>query len=83
MNYGLPVVAYGVAAVPETVLDCGIVLPSKDPTVVAVAAERVLSDPALREVLIDRGRRRAHTFTLESARRAFSEAVEQALASAG
>jgi hypothetical protein len=49
---------------------------------VAAAAHRVVSDPALREVLIDRGRERARSFTLESARQAFSAAVEQVLASA-
>jgi glycosyltransferase involved in cell wall biosynthesis len=77
MHHGVPVVAYGVAAVPETVLGAGIVLASPRPIVVATAAHRVLSDPALREVLIDRGRERARSFTLESARRGFSEAVEQ------
>jgi glycosyltransferase involved in cell wall biosynthesis len=82
MHHGVPVVAYGTAAVPETVLDAGIVLPSSAPVVVATAAQRVLSDTALREVLIDHGRDRARTFTLDAARRVFSTAVEQALASA-
>lgn len=82
MHHGVPVVAYGTAAVPETVLDAGIVLPSPAPVLVAAAAHRVVSDPALREVLIDRGRERARSFTLESARQAFSAAVEQVLASA-
>jgi glycosyltransferase involved in cell wall biosynthesis len=80
MHHGVPVVAYGTAAVPETVLDAGIVLPFAAPVVVATAAQRIVADAALREVLIDRGRERARTFTLESARRSFSEAVEQALA---
>jgi L-malate glycosyltransferase len=82
MHHGVPVVAYGTAAVPETVLDAGIVLPSSEPVVVATAARRVLSDTALREVLIDRGRDRARNFTLDAARGAFSTAVEQALTSA-
>jgi glycosyltransferase involved in cell wall biosynthesis len=81
MHYGVPVVAYGTAAVPETVLDAGIVLPLKEPVTIAVAAHRVLSDAALRGVLIDRGRARAGTFTLDAARRAFSAAIEQALGS--
>jgi glycosyltransferase involved in cell wall biosynthesis len=83
MHHGVPVVAYGTAAVPETVLDAGIVLPSKEPVTVATAAHRVLSDAALRSVLIDRGRARAGTFTLDAARRAFSTAVEQALGAPG
>jgi glycosyltransferase involved in cell wall biosynthesis len=80
MHNGVPVVAYGAAAVPETVVGAGIVLASKEPVVVATAAERVRSDGALREALIDRGRARAGTFTLEGARRAFSTAVNQWLA---
>ncbi len=83
MHHGVPVVAYGATAVPGTVLDGGIVLPSKRPLVVAAAAQRVLSDPVLRELLIDRGRERAATFTLERARQAFADAVETALSRAG
>jgi glycosyltransferase involved in cell wall biosynthesis len=82
MHHGVPVVAYEAAAVAETVLDAGIVLPSSAPVVVATAAQRVVSDEALREVLIARGRERARTFTLESARQAFSKAIDQALGSA-
>jgi len=82
MHHGVPVVAYGTAAVPETVLDAGIILPSSAPVLVATAVQRVLTDPALREVLIDRGRDRVRTLTLASARRSFLGAVEQALASA-
>jgi glycosyltransferase involved in cell wall biosynthesis len=82
MHHGVPVVAYGTAAVPETVLDAAVVLPSKEPILVATAAERVLNDAALREVLVDRGRDRARAFTLQGARRAFSTAIDQALAGA-
>lgn len=83
MYYGVPVVAYGVAAVPETVLGAGIVLPSKEPVLVATAAQRALADSRLREILIDRGRDRARSFTLEAAREAFSSAIDQALAADG
>jgi glycosyltransferase involved in cell wall biosynthesis len=79
MHHGVPVVAYGVAAVPETVLGAGIVLASKEPVLVATAAHRVLSDLALRELLVDRGHARARTFTLEAARSAFAAAVGQAI----
>jgi glycosyltransferase involved in cell wall biosynthesis len=80
MHHGVPVVAYGVAAVPETVLDAGVVLRSKEPILVAAAAHRVIKDAALREVLVDRGRARAGTFTIDAARRQFADAVEEALA---
>lgn len=76
MHYGVPVVAYSAAAVSETVLGAGITLPESDPLLVATAAHRVVSDGALREVLVDRGHERAGSFTLEAARRAFRSAVE-------
>jgi len=79
MQHRLPVVAYGVAAVPETVLDAGIVLPSKSPVLVAAAVQRVLTDRQLRHELVRAGRERARAFSLEGARRAFAQAVEQLL----
>lgn len=79
MHYGVPVVAYSAGAVPETVLGAGITLPSKDPLLVATAAHRVIADGPLRAILVDRGRERAHSFTLEGARRAFRIAIESLL----
>ncbi|MDE0268849.1 MAG: glycosyltransferase [Acidimicrobiaceae bacterium] len=60
MAYGVPVVAYDAAAVAETVQDAGVVLNDKRPTTVATAVERVLSDQSLRDLLCDRGIRRAN-----------------------
>ena len=82
MHHGVPVVAYGVAAVPETVVDAGLLL-SKEPLLVATAAERVLRDRLLREVLVERGRERARRFSLDAARAAFVAALEEALERAG
>ena len=48
MGHGVPVVAYGVAAVPETVGDAGLLLASKEPLRFAAAVHRVVSDPELR-----------------------------------
>jgi len=79
MHHGLPVVAYGVAAVPETVLDAGIVLPSKSPVLVATAVQRVMTGGPLREELSRAGQERSRAFTLEAARRAFARAVDSAL----
>lgn len=76
MHHGVPVVAYGVAAVPETVLDAGIVLASKEPALVATAARRVIADLGLRRVLVERGRARAALFSLEAASEAFAAAVD-------
>jgi len=82
MRHKLPVVAYGAAAVPETVLDAGVVLPSKSPVLVATAVQRVLTDGGLRHSLVQKGLERTKAFTLERARDAFARAIEQALQSA-
>ena len=72
-SYGPPVVAAGA--------EISFVASARlGDELVATAAERVLSDPVLRAVLIDRGRERAREFTLEAARQGFSDAIEQLLA---
>ncbi|HET7489710.1 MAG TPA: glycosyltransferase family 4 protein [Acidimicrobiales bacterium] len=65
MRFDVPVVAYGASAVPETVGDAAVVLPGKDPVLVAAAVDRVLSDDALRRSLVDAGRARVEHFSLE------------------
>jgi glycosyltransferase involved in cell wall biosynthesis len=80
MHHRLPVVAYGVAAVPDTVGDAGIVLESKSPVLVAAAVQRVLSDDALRDELVHAGLERAGTFSVAAARSAFAQSIEQVLA---
>jgi glycosyltransferase involved in cell wall biosynthesis len=79
MHHGLPIVAYAAAAVPETVGAAGVVLPSKEPALVAAAASRVLSDPGLRAALVDAGRERAGSFSAERARQDFASAISGAL----
>ena len=68
MHFGVPVVAYAAAAVPETVADGGVVLDDKDPVVVAAAVNRVLTDGALRAELVAAGRRRLDHFSLANNR---------------
>ena len=79
MAWGVPVVAFGAAAVPETVGDAGVVLGVKDPVVVASAVDRVLSDVGLRESLIARGRVRAEGFDLSVTREVMREALAPVL----
>lgn len=79
MHHGLPFVAYGAGAVPETAGDAGIVLDSKEPLLVAAAVAAVLEDRSLREALATAGRQRAASFTLDRARGAFAETVDRAL----
>lgn len=83
MHHRLPIVAYGAAAVPETVGEAGIVLPAKTPSLVAAAVHRVLTDDALRRLLVESAGRRAHDFDLDRARGRFAEAIESAVSAGG
>ena len=56
MGHGVPIVAYGVTAVPETVGGAGLVLEDKSPVPFAAAVGRVLRDDTLRGVLAAAGR---------------------------
>ena len=65
MHLDVPVVAYAAAALPETVADAGILLPDKDPALVAEAVHRVLSDAPMRARLLEAGHERVAHFATE------------------
>lgn len=76
MAFGVPVVALGTTAVPETVGDAGIVWEERDPRRFAVTLQRLLAQPAERELLAARGRERyAKQFSNESIERRLREAL--------
>jgi glycosyltransferase involved in cell wall biosynthesis len=75
MHRGLPIVAYGAAAVPETAGDAAIVLDSKRPSTVAAAAARVLDDESLRTLLIEAGLARLEEFSVARSRQKLLDAV--------
>ena len=79
MGHGLPVVAYGAAAVPETVGNAGLVLPTKDPLRFAAAVHRVVTDDALRARLADAARARAASFSIERATARHVELIRRAI----
>jgi glycosyltransferase involved in cell wall biosynthesis len=79
MGHGVPIVAYGVTAVPETVADAGLVLPDKSAVPFAAAVGRVLRDPELRAVLATAGRERAAGFDLATSTKRFVSLVQQAV----
>jgi len=58
MAFGLPIVALGTSAIPETVGDAGIVWKERDARRFAVAIQRLLQNPAERTWLADQGRKR-------------------------
>jgi len=80
MGHGVPIVAYGVTAVPETVGSAGLVLPDKSPVAFAAAVARVLRDATLRRVLTAAGRARADSFDLAASTQRFLTLVQQAVA---
>jgi glycosyltransferase involved in cell wall biosynthesis len=79
MGHGVPIVAYGVAAVPETVADAGLVLPDKSALPFAAAVGRVLADPQLRSLLAAAGRERAAGFDLAASTDRFVSLVREAV----
>jgi L-malate glycosyltransferase len=64
MELGVPVVAYGAAAVPETVGDAATLLAAKDPLDVACAVQALLADDGRRAAQVAAGRARATQFAL-------------------
>ena len=64
MHHEVPIVAYGAAAVPETLRGAGLVLDDKSPLTVAAAVDRVVTDERLRTTLVTAGRARIADFAL-------------------
>lgn len=79
MQLGVPVVAYNSSAVGETVGDGGVVLDDKSPMTVATAVNRVVSDEALLKTLIEAGRRRSQSFSLERGQSRWAQVIQKAL----
>ncbi|MDQ3758308.1 MAG: glycosyltransferase family 4 protein [Actinomycetota bacterium] len=80
MHNRVPIVAFGAAAVPETVADAGLVLPSKEPALVAAAVHRVVTDEGVRCRLTAAGSERLTAFSLDKTKAAFRRSVEAVLA---
>jgi L-malate glycosyltransferase len=78
MSHRVPVVAYAEAAVPETLGDAGMLLPTKDPCTVAATVDRLTRDRALRALLVDAGTRRVPEYGIDRTGPAFVDAVTAA-----
>ena len=63
MARGTPVAAARASALPETAGDAAAFFDPRDPADIAATIRRVLEDTALRDELIERGRRRAASFS--------------------
>ena len=79
MGHGVPIVAYGVTAVPETVGGAGLVLPDKSPVRFAAAVARVSPTRRSRQHLAAAGRARAAGFSLPESQRRFVSLVQEAI----
>jgi glycosyltransferase involved in cell wall biosynthesis len=68
LSVGVPVVTTPVSGIPEVVQDgvSGLLVPPDDPAALAGAIERVLSDVALRQRLVEGGRAQASAYDLET-----------------
>jgi len=81
MHHRVPIVAYGAAAVPETLGDGGLCLPAKEPTRVAAAVQRVITDGPLRSALVAAGTARLADFDLAANKQRFADAVRDVVGS--
>jgi glycosyltransferase involved in cell wall biosynthesis len=66
MELGVPVVAFDAAAVGETVGGAGVLVPEKDPVLVAAEVHSLLSDAGARSEAVKRGFTRARDHALAS-----------------
>lgn len=63
MAHDVPVIGYSAGAVPETIGGGGVVLPAKQPSLVAAAVARVTGDAELRAALVEGGRAQLRSFS--------------------
>ncbi len=78
MACGCPAIVSSAGALPEIAGDATLVVDPRDPPALAGAIELVLTDDAVRRELVDRGLRRARSFTWERTARE-TRAVYQAV----
>jgi glycosyltransferase involved in cell wall biosynthesis len=83
MSLGVPVVAFGSSAIPETVRDAGLVLADKSAAVMVEAIDRVLTDATVRDAMIERGRARAAALGPPASVRRMRDVLQPLLVGAG
>jgi glycosyltransferase involved in cell wall biosynthesis len=66
MHFDVPVVAYAAAGIPGTLGAAGLLVPDKDPPVVAELLHRVVHDPGLRAAVLEGQRARLRAFDAEA-----------------
>ena len=81
MHRDVPVVAFGAAAVPETLAGAGITVLTSDPVTVAQALAVLQSDPEVRSRVVDRQRRRVAEYDPAAVEAKLSQTLLPALES--
>ena len=80
MHFGVPIVAFRAAAVPETLGKGGLLLDSKNPAVAAAAIDRIVRDGGLREQLAAEQQRKLREYSNENVRQQLIRCLEKATA---
>lgn len=79
MHAGIPVLAFAATAVPDTMGNGGVLLLRKDPAVGAEALHLLVTNPALRQRIVEKGRQRVEEFSPALVRRQIFAAALKAL----
>jgi glycosyltransferase involved in cell wall biosynthesis len=58
MAAGVAVIGSSSGAIPEVIGDAGLIVPERDPTALATAIDRLLTETGLRQAMVERGRQR-------------------------
>jgi glycosyltransferase involved in cell wall biosynthesis len=80
MASGTPVITSNVSSLPEVVGDAAILIDPLEPDAIADAMRRVLTEPALRDDLRERGLRRVKEFSWDRSIRRVRDIYEEVLA---
>ena len=79
MARGVPVACSNASSLPEVAGDAALLFDPRDEAAIAIALERLLSDPTLAADLRERGLQRAAEFTWERTARLTLESYRRAL----
>ncbi len=83
MTAGVPVVATAVGGVPEILGGAGVLVPTREPEALAGALQNMLANDAFRAELVEKGRKRAERYSIESAVNTLEELYTEILRSKG
>ena len=81
MHFGIPIVAYSSAAIPETLGKGGLLLDDKDPYLAAAAIDRLVRDRTLRDYISDRQREKLEEYRYETVRKRLVDCLDKLLGS--